>query len=147
MISNTRKYIMDTYQASPAGRLYPAVFTGTRGRKTPASRRLFVDLDSELSKLGDLVYFMLVDGELKYIGYTATSLRTRMNNYGKGRFPSMGGTNKHIYNLIMDSDLNVEVLIVKPGTAKEFGLDISLARSLEYTLIKLHDPEWNKRVR
>ena len=147
MVSSTRKYIMDTYQASPAGRLYPAVFTGSRGRKTPPSRRLFVDLESEFSKLDDLVYFMLVDGELKYMGYTANSLKTRMDGYGKGRFPSTIGTNKHVYNLIMDSDLNVELLIVKPGTAKEFGLDISLARSLEYTLIKVHDPEWNRRIR
>ena len=146
-MTNTREYLQEAYQAKLAGRLYPAVFTGKRGRKTPPSRRLAVDLDTELAAVNDLVYLMLVDGELKYIGYTATSLKTRMGNYAKGRFPSMGGTNKHIYDMIMESDLNVEILTIKPGTVLQFGLEIPLSRSLEYTLITQHDPEWNRRIR
>lgn len=144
---NSREYILKEYRPVVAGKLYPAVFTGKRGRKTPPSRRLFVDLNADIAQEEDLVYLMLVDGELKYIGYTATSLRTRMNNYGKGRFPSMGGTNKHIYNLIMDSDLEVEILVIMPGKSNLYGLDISLARSLEYTLIQHHTPEWNRQMR
>jgi len=144
---NTREYLEKTYQAVQAGRLYPAVFAGKRGRKTEPTRRLFTDLDSELSLTDDLVYLMLVNNELKYIGYTANTLKERMNNYGSGRFASMGGTNKHIYNLIMDSDLSVDILIIKPKSVTEFDLEISLSRSLEYTLITKHDPEWNKRIR
>jgi hypothetical protein len=64
---NTREYLEKTYQAVQAGRLYPAVFAGKRGRKTEPTRRLFTDLDSELSLTDDLVYLMLVNNELKYI--------------------------------------------------------------------------------
>ena len=130
-----------------AGKLYPAVFTGKRGRKTPPSRRLFRELDPEIGELEDVVYLMLVDGALKYIGYTAMKVKERMEGYGKGRFPSSGGTNKHIYNLIMDSNLTVDLLVIRASQVEEFGLKVSLARSLEYTLIQKYDPEWNKRVR
>ena len=144
---NSRDYLVKKYQAVDAGKLYPAVFTGKRGRRTPPSRRLFQDLTPEVAEESDLVYLMLVDGELKYVGYTANTLKERMSGYGKGRFPSTGGTNKHIYQLIMDSDYTVDLLAVKAPSVQQFGLDVSLARSLEYALIQEHDPEWNRRVR
>lgn len=144
---NTREYLQETYQAKSAGRLYPAVFTGKRGRKTLPSRRLAIELNAEAASMNDLVYFMLVEGVLKYIGYTATSLQSRVNNYNTGRYNSSSGTNKKVFKLILEGDLQVELLYVKVGTIKQFGLPVSLARSLEYTLIQEHNPEWNKRIR
>jgi hypothetical protein len=144
---NTREYLQETYQARSAGRLYPAILAGKRGRRTPPSRRLAIDLDAESAAAEDLVYFMVVSNELKYIGYTATNLQARINNYNSGRFDTASGTNKNLFNLILEGDLQVELLYVKLEVIERFGLPVSLSRSLEYTLIQKHNPEWNKRLR
>jgi hypothetical protein len=144
---NIREYLQETYQARPAGRLYPAILTGKRGQKTPLSRRLAVDLDTESAKAEDVVYFMVVNGELKYIGYTASSLQVRINNYNSGRFGTAGGTNKRLFKAVVEGDLQVELLYTKIDTVKRFGLTVSLTRSLEYALIQKHNPEWNKKIR
>ena len=120
---------------------------GSRGRSSLPSRRLVYKIDQEIFQTRDIVYIFVLKEEIKYIGYTATRLKTRLDNYDKGRFESSGGTNKEVFNFITSTDDVYDVYTVKGSTIEEHGVEMCLSRPLEYSLINLYNPSWNKRVR
>jgi predicted GIY-YIG superfamily endonuclease len=120
---------------------------GKRGKKVEASKRLIFEFNPELAKEKDIVYMMCDQDEIMYIGYTATSLLERFENYDKGRFDSVGGTNKKIFKKMMESEKPMQVYVLRGDMVFWHGVNMSLSRSLEYALINKFNPKWNKRQR
>lgn len=109
-------------------------------------------------KMGNIVYFMLVDGELKKIGKAAgkEGWYCRMNEYGKTRFNKVGkdtwdATTTKIYNHMTrnyePSDRKIDVYAIRapreiisiknPLTGFEMMEAVETAGAIEQSLIQI----------
>ncbi len=114
-------------------------------------------INFNISKFQDkrVVYAYVINNEPKYIGICekdSQDLQGRLSLYRSMAGRSKGSenpTNKRVVGLIkesLDREIKVKILALLPQIEyKHKGLIIDVVKGLENLLLKLCDPEWNRR--
>ena len=114
------------------------------GRWALASDGIACEL-TELADFPNSLYAFTVNGEVKYIGKTTQTLRSRMSTYRKPA-PSQSTNirnNRSIYEAL-NQGKRVEIYIFRDtGLMKLGGFHLNLAAGLEDSLIRDLNPPWN----
>lgn len=111
-----------------------------------------LDLNDVIGNKKDVLYAFAVNGALKYVGKTATTLRLRLQGYKTPPATANSGASTNIKNhhnilaaLKEGSAVDIYVLHALPSQ-EHFGFSVSLAAGLEGSLIKDLTPLWNGRT-
>jgi len=102
----------------------------------------------ELANFGtqrNILYAFVCDGEVKYVGKTVQTLRSRMNGY---QTPGNGQTTNIRNNALIKASLRqgttVEILALPDSGLMHYGqFHLNLAAGLEDSIINVLKPEWN----
>lgn len=93
----------------------------------------------------NVLYAFVCDGDVKYVGKSARTLRARMSNYLSPGLDSE--TNRRIRQLILlllEAGATVEVYALPDNGLMHYGpFHLNLAAGLEDSIIRSLDPEWN----
>lgn len=97
----------------------------------------------------NILYAFVCDGEVKYVGKTIQSLRSRMNGY---KNPGASQITNVRNNLRLKEQLNngaaVDILALPDNGLLHYGqFHYNLAAGLEDSIIKVLKPEWNGKPR
>lgn len=113
---------------------------------------LGLDLNDVIGNKKDVLYAFAVDGALRYVGKTASTLRSRLQGYKTPPATANSGASTNIKNhqnifaaLKQGSTVDIYALHALP-LQEHFGFAVSLAAGLEGSLIKDLTPLWNGRV-
>ncbi len=113
---------------------------------------LGLDLNDVIGNKKDVLYAFAVDGALRYVGKTASTLRSRLQGYKTPPATANSGASTNIKNhqniiaaLKQGSTVDIYALHALPSQ-EHFGFSVSLAAGLEGSLIKDLTPLWNGRV-
>ncbi len=113
---------------------------------------LGLDLNDVIGNKKDVLYAFAVDGALRYVGKTASTLRSRLQGYKTPPETVNNGASTNIKNhqnivaaLKQGGTVDIYVLHAFP-TQEHVGFAVSLAAGLEGSLIKDLTPLWNGRA-
>lgn len=122
------------------------------GKWVLTQQGLALDLDDIIGDKRDVLYAFAVDGALKYVGKTASTLRSRLQGYKTPPATANSGASTNIKNhqnivaaLKQGSTVDIYVLYALPSQ-EHYGFAVSLAAGLEGSLIKDLTPLWNGRA-
>ncbi len=111
-----------------------------------------LDLNNVIGNKKDVLYAFAVNGALKYVGKTATTLRLRLQGYKTPPATANSGASTNMKNhhsilaaLKEGSAVDIYVLHALPSQ-EHFGFAVSLAAGLEGSLIRDLTPLWNGRT-
>ncbi|SFB35856.1 hypothetical protein SAMN04515620_15017 [Collimonas sp. OK607] len=113
---------------------------------------LGLELNDVIGNKKDVLYAFAVDGALRYVGKTASTLRSRLQGYKTPPVTANSGASTNIKNhqnivaaLKQGSTVDIYALHALPSQ-EHCGFAVSLAAGLEGSLIKDMTPLWNGRV-
>lgn len=122
------------------------------GKWVLTQQGLGLDLNDVIGNKKDVLYAFAVDGALRYVGKTASTLRSRLQGYKTPPATANSGASTNIKNhqnivaaLKQGSTVDIYALHALPSQ-EHFGFSMSLAAGLEGSLIKDLTPLWNGRT-
>jgi len=133
------------------GKLQEAGFE-LAGKWVLTQQGLGLVLNDVIGNKKDVLYAFSIDGALKYVGKTASTLRSRLQGYKTPPATANSGASTNIKNhqnivaaLKHGSTVDIYVLHAFP-TQDHYGFSVSLAAGLEGSLISDLTPLWNGRA-
>lgn len=122
------------------------------GKWVLTQQGLGLNLNDVIGNKKDVLYAFAVDDALRYIGKTASTLRSRLQGYKTPPATANSGASTNIKNhqnivaaLKQGSAVDIYALHAFPSQ-EHFGFAVSVAAGLEGSLIKDLTPLWNGRA-
>ncbi|MEO7031476.1 MAG: GIY-YIG nuclease family protein [Herbaspirillum sp.] len=122
------------------------------GKWVLTQQGLGLDLNDVIGNKKDVLYAFAVDGALRYVGKTASTLRSRLQGYKTPPATANSGASTNIKNhqnivaaLKQGSTVDIYALHTLPPQ-EHFGFLVSFTAGLEDSLIKDLTPLWNGRA-